>query len=91
MVKRMTVHFSGTVQGVGFRFTAERVARGFSVAGYVRNLPDGRVQLLAEAEEEELKNFLKAICKSYMSHYIRDVQTAWSEPENEFQHFSIRS
>ena len=45
--KRMQIFFSGTVQGVGFRFTAERLARRFPVTGFVRNLEDGRVEVVA--------------------------------------------
>ena len=66
------VYYSGRVQGVGFRFTAHRVSGGFDVAGSVRNLPDGRVELIAEGEPAELDAFLQAVRDS-MSHYIRDV------------------
>ena len=55
---RRRVHFSGRVQGVGFRYTCQSIARGFDVGGYVRNLPDGRVEPLAEGEPGELDNFL---------------------------------
>ena len=48
--ERRRVVFSGRVQGVGFRFTCQSLARGFDVAGYVRNLADGRVELVAEGE-----------------------------------------
>jgi acylphosphatase len=60
-MQRLTAHFSGRVQGVGFRYTTARVARGFAVAGYVMNLPDGRVELVAEGEAKELKAFLAAV------------------------------
>jgi acylphosphatase len=66
------VHYSGRVQGVGFRFTVHRVSRGFDVAGSVRNLPDGRVELTAEGEPAELDAFLEAV-RDALSHYIRDV------------------
>lgn len=55
------VHYSGRVQGVGFRVTVADIARGFAVAGWVRNLPDGRVQLLAEGTEAEVERFLLAV------------------------------
>jgi acylphosphatase len=55
------VHYSGDVQGVGFRQTARSQAEGFAVAGYVRNLPDGRVELVAEGETGEVERFLGAI------------------------------
>jgi acylphosphatase len=66
------VHYSGRVQGVGFRFTAHRVSRGFDVAGSVRNLPDGRVELIVEGDPAELDAFLQAL-REGMSPYIRDV------------------
>jgi len=58
---RYTVHFSGRVQGVGFRFTTTRVAREFTVAGYVQNLDDGRVRLVVEGERDELDRYVKAV------------------------------
>jgi len=64
------VHFSGTVQGVGFRFTACRVAGRHAVSGYVRNLPDGRVECVAEGETAEIDAFLSDLADA-MSGYIR--------------------
>ena len=46
--RRLTVFYSGQVQGVGFRYTAKTVATGFEITGTIRNLPDGRVELVAE-------------------------------------------
>ena len=87
--KKMQVFFSGTVQGVGFRFTAERLARRFPVTGYVRNLEDGRVEVVAEGEETRLAEFLTALRESGMKNYIRDVEARWSEAEDCFKGFSI--
>ena len=53
----MKILYSGQVQGVGFRYTAKTVAAGFEIAGIVRNLPDGRVELIAEGAREELEAF----------------------------------
>ena len=58
---RHTIYFCGRVQGVGFRYTTRAIARGFAVAGYVQNLPDGCVRLVAEGEPTELDAFVKAI------------------------------
>jgi acylphosphatase len=60
MSKTVQVFYEGRVQGVGFRYSARRVAAGFDVAGYVRNLPDGRVELVASGDEEEVDGFLLA-------------------------------
>ena len=88
-MKRMQIFFSGTVQGVGFRFTAERLARRFSVSGFVRNLDDGRVEVVAEGEETTLTDFLTAIRESGMKHYIRDVEAHWSNAQGTFKGFGI--
>ncbi len=90
-MKRLTAFFSGLVQGVGFRATVNRVARGFQVAGFVRNLPDGRVELVAEGEEKALQEFLAAIRGSLMRPFIRDVKAEWTAAIGEFQVFSIRT
>ena len=87
--KRMHNFFSGTVQGVGFRFTAQRLARRFKVAGFVRNLEDGRVEVTAEGEEAVLVEFLAAIRKSGMKDYIRDVEAHWSAADGTFRGFGI--
>ncbi len=55
------VCYSGRVQGVGFRYTAQHLAAGYAVAGYVRNLPDGDVELVAEGEPDEVERFLAAV------------------------------
>src|SRR5476649_1637601 len=59
--RRMKIFYSGRVQGVGFRYTARTVAAGFEIAGYVRNLPDGRVELAAEGDAAELDAFRAAM------------------------------
>ncbi len=59
--ERRTVYYQGHVQGVGFRYTAKRIAVGFAVTGYVQNLPDGRVRLVAEGPVRELDNFIETI------------------------------
>lgn len=88
-MKRMQVFFSGTVQGVGFRLTAERLARRFPVTGFVRNLADGRVEVTAEGAETSLVEFLTAIRGSGMKFYIRDVEVHWTESQDCFSRFSI--
>lgn len=85
----MQIFFSGTVQGVGFRFTAERLARRFQVTGFVKNLEDGRVEVTAEGEEASLVEFLTAIRESGMKDYIRDVEARWTKADGTFSRFSI--
>ncbi len=86
---RFTVLFAGTVQGVGFRWTARRTAAGFEVTGYVRNLPDGRVELVAEGRRSELERFLDAL-EAAMSGYVRDRTRSESPGTGEFAGFDIR-
>ncbi|MDD5218485.1 MAG: acylphosphatase [Candidatus Omnitrophica bacterium] len=89
MQKKLVAIFSGTVQGVGFRFTTERIAKRFDVTGYVRNLPNGEVELVAEGDVEVLQDFLKAVRESGLAPYIRDMETNWSNAEGKFQRFGI--
>ena len=86
---RMQIFYSGNVQGVGFRYTVKSVATGFELAGTVRNLPDGRVELVAEGLKDELKAFHQAIRESGLEHFIRDEQILWAEPQNQFRGFEI--
>jgi len=70
MGKTVQVFYEGRVQGVGFRYSARRVAAGFDLAGYVRNLPDGRVELVASGDEEEVDGFLQAVRESELAGHI---------------------
>lgn len=85
----MHVFYTGHVQGVGFRYTVKRVAAGFEVTGAVRNLPDGRVELVAEGEPEELKAFQQAIRDTGLDHFIRDEQVNWSDAQGGLRGFEI--
>lgn len=74
-LERRRILFSGHVQGVGFRATTSWLARGFEVAGHVRNLPDGRVEVVAEGDVAELDRFTAAIQDS-LGNFIRDVDAS---------------
>ena len=89
--RRIQVLYSGRVQGVGFRYTVQRVAIGFDVTGMVRNLPDGRVELVAEGTGDELDAFRQGVRESGLGHFIQDEQAAWGEAENQFRGFEIVS
>ena len=65
--------FSGHVQGVGFRYQVVSTAKGFDLTGYVKNLNDGRVELLAEGDESEVLSFLETI-ESELDIYIKSVE-----------------
>jgi acylphosphatase len=73
-MKTMKVLYEGRVQGVGFRWTTRRIAQGYDVTGQVRNLPDGRVELYASGEPEEVVHFLKDIRESALAGHITAEQ-----------------
>jgi acylphosphatase len=85
----MQIFYSGRVQGVGFRYTVKSVANGFEVTGKVRNLSDGRVELLAEGTNEELEGFRDAIRQSGLEHFIQNEDVSWVDSQNEFRGFEI--
>lgn len=88
-VQRRTVHYSGRVQGVGFRYTTVSVARRYAVSGYVQNLQDGRVVLVAEGEESALVAFLADVAET-MQHVISRVHSEASPATGEYHGFTVR-
>jgi acylphosphatase len=83
------VYYSGDVQGVGFRYTARSLARGLAVTGFVRNLADGTVEVVAEGARDEVERFIEAI-RNEMSYYVSNVKVSWSSATNEFRNFTVR-
>lgn len=83
------VFYSGHVQGVGFRYTAKRIARKYDVTGFVKNLPDGRVELLAEGDAQTVAAYLHAVADR-MRENIFDAQVE-KDPASEraFGNFDI--
>lgn len=67
----LQVFYEGHVQGVGFRFTVRHIAKGFDVTGWVRNLPDGRVELQVTGEEDEVRAFLDQVAQGELHSLIR--------------------
>ena len=67
----LQVFYEGRVQGVGFRFTVRHIAKGFDLTGWVRNLPDGRVELQVSGDEEEVRAFLDQIAGGELHSLIR--------------------
>jgi len=89
MKKQIHVYYMGRVQGVGFRFTARNVADELDVTGWVKNLGDGRVEIVAESEEGVLKEFLDKI-NEYFYQYIEDVDISWLTATGRFCDFGIK-
>lgn len=85
---RVTVYFSGRVQGVGFRFTATHIARGYAVTGWVRNLADGRVELCAEGDRGEVNRYLQEL-GDRMALNIRSTERAEQSATGEFDGFKV--
>ncbi len=85
----MRILYSGQVQGIGFRYTAKSVASGFEVVGTVRNLSDGRVELIAEGTQSELEAFRQAIRDEGLEHFIEREDVSWGEALGGFRGFDI--
>lgn len=88
-MKRLRAVVSGTVQGVGYRASVYKNMRGVNVGGYVKNLPDSTVEIVAEGTKEELDKVLDIAKKGSMLSTVRDVKTEYSEPAFEFVSFEI--
>jgi acylphosphatase len=88
-VHHETVFFTGRVQGVGFRYQTLQVAKGFEVSGFVRNLPDGRVELEAEGAVGEVTAFIAAV-EDQLSGYIRKTERVSGRRAPQFRGFAIR-
>lgn len=88
-MERRTYLFSGHVQGVGFRYTTHNIAQRHNVHGYVRNLRDGRVELVMEGDECEMEDVVHSL-QNRMSGYVRNVESQIAPATGEFQQFCIR-
>jgi acylphosphatase len=86
---RRRVLYSGQVQGVGFRFTAREAAAAHAVAGFVRNLRSGQVEVVAEGPPGELDAFLSDLA-SRMAGYISSARTEEAPATGEFDGFEVR-
>lgn len=88
-IQRCNAFYRGHVQGVGFRITTQRLAAGHPVVGFVRNLADGRVELVVEGSRTHLDEFLARIA-DVMVKKITDVQVQFESPTDEFTSFEIQ-
>ncbi|MCF7870180.1 MAG: acylphosphatase [Candidatus Omnitrophica bacterium] len=88
MIKQYRLFFSGTVQGVGFRFTARALAKKHKVKGWVKNLSDGRVEIIAEAEKDNIDNFISEL-KKIFKHKISGIEKKENKPTQHCQGFRV--
>jgi acylphosphatase len=88
-IEQREIYYSGRVQGVGFRYTVRRVATRFAVTGFVKNLRDGRVQLVAEGASDQVQRFVEAV-EAEMGYYISDAHVKIGPATGQFSTFDIR-
>ena len=86
---RKHIYYSGRVQGVGFRYTTARIAANYSVNGFVRNMMDGRVEIVVEGEKSNVQAFLDAVTGE-MNGYIRDARIIDEPDAGKLTGFDIR-
>jgi acylphosphatase len=86
----LQVFYEGSVQGVGFRWSVRHIAKGFDITGWIRNLPDGRVEMQINGEESEVRAFLDAIMQSELAAHIRKQTETKLEKPVRARGFEIR-
>ncbi len=90
MTRRVHIIVSGRVQGVFFRANTQEVAQRLGLSGYVRNLPDGRVEVVAEGAEEALRKLIEWCHEGPPLARVERVEVRWENPTGEFSGFHIR-
>lgn len=88
-MERLEAIVSGRVQGVSFRYATRQLAHELKLLGWVRNLPDGRVQVLAEGERSALQSLLDFLYEGPRGAQVKQVDFAWRAPEGNLEGFSI--
>ena len=88
--QRIHLEISGRVQGVGFRDFTQRAARQLSIAGWVRNIPNGRVELVAEGKEAAIQKFQEQIKKGPLGARVDGVKTLTVDDAEKFKDFDIK-
>lgn len=89
MKKGIHAFVTGQVQGVGFRYYVHHAARRHYLTGWVKNLVDGRVEIMAEGEEEEIRSFVDELKKGSRWSMVDDVQIEWLHYQKKFRSFDI--
>jgi len=89
-MKRMHAFVAGRVQGVSFRYYTRQSAQQLNVVGWVRNLPDGRVEVVAEGPESALRQLERFLQRGSPAARVRQVTCDWSDATGEFRDFALR-
>ena len=89
-MNRIHARVYGLVQGVFFRATTREVASRLGLKGFVRNLPDGSVEVVAEGEREKLEELIKFLKRGPPAARVERVDVEWEDFKNEFKDFEIR-
>ncbi len=87
--KRLHISIYGRVQGVGYRYFAQNIARGMGLAGWTRNRPDGTVEVVAEGEEDVLKTFLSYLEEGPSMARVDRIDAEWQIASGEFRDFKV--
>lgn len=87
--KCLHIYFEGRVQGVGFRYTCRYLANSHNIKGWVMNLPDGRVELLAQGEEEDLNAFIRDLKNEFLN-YITNIKIEELTSQSHLKRFEIK-
>lgn len=90
-LQRVHAIVEGRVQGVGFRYFVRQAANALSVGGWVRNLADGRVELMAEGQKEALEALLRSVREGPRASKVSRIEQNWGDAQGEFEGFAIRA
>jgi len=89
-MKRVHIFVSGRVQGVLFRYETRKTAKSLDVKGWVKNLPDGRVEVVAEGEKDKIDNLIEFLKKGPPAARVDKVDVKTEEYKGEFEDFNVR-
>ena len=87
---RAHLFISGIVQGVGYRWSCSREARGLGLTGWVRNLPDGRVEALLQGTKEQVEQMIKWCYRGPAEAQVSDIAVSYEDALEDFKDFGIR-
>lgn len=81
--------YTGRVQGVGFRYSVKQLAAGYEVLGWVRNLPDGRVELWLQGEADEVAAMEQAVLESHLGGFVKETEVKEAKADGKLRGFDI--